>query len=717
MALNSLLLAWLLAASPAGALELTHEKPDEFFARSKEDPGRLYALLIGATWCPPCHVLTNALTELPATTSTAIGRAVWSKVESDVYGEKSLQDFLAGVSAFYPPTGIPSVVVVRGGRALGLSTCGAETDQLERFLLDSEARGAAAPSARLPALACPGRPDDASYTLGISGYLSETQRDTDDYGRRILLAFSAASPRPPSELFAPGGRQSVSGSVEAPSGAGLFFTGDPILPFASLLGEVERSTAALSRLASAPGRRLRLILTGHATEEGELAVGYAPNEFVHSHNSPLDLPAKDVASAVLSARAAGKEVRGLVTTCYAGRFAEGFMPSPGAAAACAAFATLPDKTSEGCYRDGMAAGADYVSSVSDRMDCSAKKDGRRLHYDVMAAASSRDIPMLSSEYFLLYGEAGAFLGSGARVPAPPHGLGRFKLASGVLVYADLVSGTVVAAVKDGRRVELPRLAVMDCRSPWRKQLSFFYLRRRIGREETNCAPIVRLYWDADGEDVFPAEEVSFINGHDTLSVRSADQFWDYRPRGSNSSYDDDFYGKLRKEFESDLPREGATVDASGLRTEARVLLKTVIPPFTAPFGNEPSAQTLADLLNRLGDELRPDDPELARALISLIKPAWTPSDSSKLPPIKIPGFPWLEGPVEHFTATNLIEAMLKNIDSEELLKSDIPMARLAHLTAVGEAELALRREAKNSKKAARLLSEFEALRSCERSLY
>ena len=756
-----LLLAALLSALPARALEVGTATPEAFISRSRTEPGRLYALVIGATWCHACKALAAGLASADASSATAVGRASWNVVETDEYGTAKFSKLLSEMQV--PESrDLPSVLVIRDGDGLAMSLAGNNIPKIEALLAEAEKQ----PSryARAPAKAsmlCPGKADWATYTLGISGYKGGGDSSTDDFGRKILLSFVPPAAAAPGRLFAPPRSKSSPGTESARAEDGVFFSAsDPLAERATLLEDVARSTAALAALASAPGRDLRLILTGHSGEEG-MTIGYETKAWftddpTNTYESDLQLTPTDVADAVRRASRAGKKVRGLITTCFAGRYADAFMPQagPAAAPACAAFATLPDKTADGCYSNGYALGVDYASKLIARKSCASREDGRALHYAVAVATTGHDIPMLSSEYFLLYGPGASFLGRSDRAPAPALSVQKYDLSSDIRVYVDVISNQVLRAYQGDRMIDPPRLALLDCVGDDythskldRENLSAFYLRpHKNGSLVSQCTPFVSLYWPPDGGSVRPSTTV-YLD-----------------PSYGGWSPDNDWNG-----FRKDFDPEGPMITLEGMRPAARVLLTTVIPAFS----DAGADKDLGARLDKLVAALRPYDKPLAGALEALMaaqaggvrrfltddeilgKPAVShglspaPSKRAKkksvesipglfaaptgvagiagmaslpeLPDLVIPKLSALSlsshpaPPV--VDASALIAAMLANLApvKNDYMPASLP--RLAHAAAAAQAELVLIEEAKTSPEARRLLVQLETIMTCEQGLY
>ncbi len=644
---------FLALTLPAAAMKFpVHEDPGGVFESSQRDPSRLHALIVSATWCHACAVLHERFESYSPSTGS-MASAVWALTEIDRLPNGRMKELLSSEGGQVGDS-LPTVIVLRAGHPLGYSTVGSDLGGIERFLNDAAALTPRTSYVR-PRLTCRGASEWPTYTLGVSGYMSEKNRTTDWFGREMLLAFRGGESRSPARLLAPA-RVSSATLAPSPSGTGAFYAADQTLEFGRLFGPVEASTQAVARLAEAPGFRLRLILAG------------------------------------------------------GGQFGPAFMPLPGAAPACAAFATLPDKTAEGCYVDAASKREDYVASVSHMLTCSDKPGrSRARHYRAAASSSGRDVPMLSSEYFLLYGPGAAFLGRGERLPAPSQGLLLKKFDDGVEVLFDLVGGAAVAARRGGKSLPLPRVSIVDCRDDTLGSPNFFFLREpagpRDGRRGSACAPVVALEWDAPE----PARRVMKLSrsGYDPDMER-------YEPAS--------VYGRDRLSDFSAFFSSSPTVDGRGLRPEAKALLAVVAPRFARPLAGAALVASLATL----GDEIRPRDPDLADALAVLTKRAQAQARKTKEQ--RAPRVSDTLGaifgneksapidPDDGFSAEKLGDAMLDNLSPKEIGSEDVVMARLAHLAAAASAESALRASASTSTEAATLASQLDALKLCERGV-
>ncbi|MDD5629056.1 MAG: hypothetical protein PHU21_08325, partial [Elusimicrobia bacterium] len=248
---------------------------------------------------------------------------------------------------------------------------------------------------RLPACQRPG-PDE--FVFGLVG---PGQDASDGFGRDNLRAVSEGVPPGRLALF-------------APSSAKDSFP------------DTRDAAEALKSLHHGPQKNIRLLFTGH---------GYPEGVWLGQDKTGADrwIELEDLADAVGSARRAGRTVKGEFLTCYGGRFAEALMPGPGLAPACGAFSTLPEKRAEGCYGDRSERRLDYLYAAAGADDCRAGRDYREVHQRVFARLAGADIPMLSSDYFLLYGPAARWLGRQARAPYPYHSLVRKLLPDGTVL--------------------------------------------------------------------------------------------------------------------------------------------------------------------------------------------------------------------------------------------------------------------------------------------
>jgi hypothetical protein len=724
--MTSVLAALLAAALPVSAVSVpAHEDPGAVFARSRKDPGRLYALILSATWCTACKSLHASL-EAYSPSTGPVAAASWALAETDLLPEGRMKELLPeqnGETGGY----LPVVLAVRDGRPLGYSTRGADLGSVETFLGDALAAPARAESPR-PRLSCAGAPDWASFTLGVSG-LGGAKSGTDWFGREVLLAFRGQAGGAPARLLAPP-RASSATLVAAPSGGGVFFAPDPTIAFEPLFGPVGESTRAVQALASAPGGRVRVILTGHGGPAGIEVGKKADSAFGMEWAPPLLLEESSFSRDVEAARRAGKEVHGLVTACFGGQFAPAFLPLPGAAPACAAFATVPDKAAEGCYADSSAQREDYASSLARALSCPAAAGrSRERHYLAVQRSKGRDVPMLSSEYFLMYGAAAQYLGRESRLPPPPGGVLLKRFPGGLEVLLDAVGGTALSARVQGHPVPGPRVSVLDCREDavmYGSRANYFALRHRgtgpAATKSGSCTPELALDWDEDDGLRLPPRVVLLgpeIGGDETLV---------YDP---GSSYD---WERERSAAVEKAAAGRLTVDGRNLRPEARALLGVVLPRF----GGFLHGDLLMARVSELADELMPDDAELAKALVavalrardeararrekslsarpaSAAAPALTGLAGPESPRHE-PPYDYYTDPDGDFSSGKLTAAMLDNLTSKDLEEDAVSMARLAHLVSAASLEVELRRQARDSAKARALASQLASLQLCERGV-
>ncbi len=714
---------WLACAAPAptAALMVGNLPPDDFVARSKADPGRLYALLVGATWCGPCKHLAAQLAAVAPSSPTALARAAWDRVEVDEYGTERFQAFEGRVEAS-DRDGIPFVLVFRGGKTLGISASGDYLDGIAAFLAEAEARPAGRPMGRLPDLLCRGRADGASFTFGISGPHSRDDHSTDRFGVENLLAFGGKSEAGRSLLFAPS-TGTARATQASRSGWGAFYVGDPIAPLTGLISTTGLSTMTVAGLPDMPGRSLRLVLTGHGAPQG-MPLDAASDVF---------LTEPELTEAVRAARRRGKVVRGLVLTCFGGQFGDSFMPSPGdRAAACAAFSTLPEKEAEGCYSESdVGDERDYATTASRNLACGPGSDGRRRHYQVVLSTVSRDVPMLSSEYFLLYGPGAAYLGRAPRAPMPVRGMADYELGGGLKVVVGLIDGRVLAVSRGEKSLPIPQVSVVDCRPhpdaysglDFEHSVGAFFLRGRVSGagavQRSDCSPVLNLHWNPEDGVELPDQELDL--GSFGLDYSPTDPYW----------------GKyLSGVFPDGVP----TVHTRGLKREARVLLTTVLPEFSGKI----VGAALQGKIDALSARLRPVDAPLADALAALASIARRDARARALKIKSMSVSPTLSiAPIDFgaevavsstattekksadeeveegsFNSDALQRAFWRNIGPGEYDSIDgISLFRLAHLVAAAEAELALRAQGRTSPRARRLVKQLDELQDCEKGLY
>jgi hypothetical protein len=399
---------------------------------------------------------------------------------------------------------------------------------------------------------------------------------------------------------------------------------------------------------------------------------------------------EDLADAVGSARRAGRTVKGEFLTCYGGRFAEALMPGPGLAPACGAFSTLPEKRAEGCYGDRSERRLDYLYAAAGADDCRAGRDYREVHQRVFARLAGADIPMLSSDYFLLYGPAARWLGRQARAPYPYHSLARKLLPDGAVLYADLVNARLVKALRDGRVLPRPEVSVVGCLAEAQDaepacdglHRSASFLHRSIADPDgppADCAPVLRLGWDLEGA----VSSATLV-----MAAFPEDEVWD--PEASTAA---------AAHFQKDLSVDELLLPLDGLKPEARLILARLLPLFQ----DGESGAALASRLEALADQAQ--DPWRGRALRGLLSQMRRRACDEQ----SCRGGTRLWG--------SWLKTYLLDLASEsDTAADDLDYSRLAFLTATAIAERDLREESRSEETARRLLADLESLRDCERTL-
>lgn len=501
------------------------------------------------------------------------------------------------------------------------------------------------------------RPDPGEYFFGVSG----PDGDGNERFGRDNLAFLSRGAR--AALFA----APLSTGAPRPADDG----------FQDLLA----SSSSLAGLDSRPEKAVRVVLTGHGVPAG-VYLGTTT-----AGDQGWILP-EDLAAAVEAARRAGKTVRGEFLSCFSGRFMSAVMPGEGLAPACALSSTVPEKKAEGCYAEDDEARLDYTAAAAAADGCRPGRDWRAVHGKVVERLEGYDIPMLSSDYFLLYGPAAARLGRAPRAPYPHWTLAR-RLDGGATVYMDLINARVVAVRGPGGLLPRPQTDVVDCAADYAdayraldaSHRSHFFLHRDVaaaGWPAADCVPSVRLSWPPGA-------------GAGPLVVRLAgapsDDYWD---SGSKEP--------VQAEFRRDLPLLEQTVDVGGLKPGARLLLTTILPAFDFDL----NGRALERRLEALAAAAEGQDPHRARAMRSILR-RMRDAKSGLENGSRFQGA-WLR-------------SFLSDLFSEnDVVPENLDYGRLALLSAVTVAESELRREAKTDAEAAGLVAGLEQLRRCEGGL-
>lgn len=522
------------------------------------------------------------------------------------------------------------------------------------------ARGAAAAEA-FSVPACQ-RPSKEEYVFGISGAAGN---GTDDFGRDNLIALSDGAEH--SSLFA--ARPST---ASARPRAGVFQN-----PLAA--------PALLERLALRPELSARVILTGHGSPDG-IFLGVGADE------TERRLDPAAFAAAVVKARKAGKRIKADFLACFSGSFMPAVMPGEGLAPACGVASTLPEKMAEGCYQDGSNAPRDdYAASAAALDDCRPGRDWRSVHAAVFERLKSYDIPMLSSDYFLLYGAAAERLGRSPLAPYPGRSLVRKRLAGGTVVYLDLINARVVAARGPKGRLPMPRVSIVDCPASVDDadtvvdgtHRSGFYLHRSVGEAAwpaPDCVPTVRLDWPGAAAPSAVVEMAAFPDDEA------------YEPGSLEWATSPDYF--------RDLSPEQLQVPVDGLKPGARLLLTRLLPAFD----DRLKGRELANALKALAAEVEARDPIRGRSMRALITAMWV-KDGAR------------EGVYDgtRFHGRWLRTYLADLFSETETSVDNLDYSRLSFLTATAIAERELRKEASRDAKARRLVADLDALRACEKT--
>jgi len=498
------------------------------------------------------------------------------------------------------------------------------------------------------------RASAAEYVFGLSGAAGD---GTDDFGRDNLVALSEGAVRP--SLFAE--RASTASARQV---VGVFQN-----PLAA--------PGVLDRLASRPEESVRVILTGHGSPDGiYLGLGADETERRLTHDAFF--------ASVTKARRAGKRVKGEFLSCFSGSFMPALMPGPGLAPACGLSSTVPEKKAAGCYQDGYDQERDdYAASAAAVDDCRPGRDWREVHAAVFQRLKSNDIPMLSSDYFLLYGPGAERLGRAERAEYPAGTLVRKNLQGGSAVYLDLINARVVAGRGPSGPLPEPRVSIVDCPESLSgggfivdgSHRSGFYLHRGLSETDwpaPDCVPTVRLDWP----DAAAVLQMAALEGDDA-----------YEPATAAT-------------FRRDLTPEQLRVPLEGLKPGARLLLTYLLPAFS----DAVRGRALANQLKALAAEAEALDPVRGRTMRALITAMWV-KDGAK------------QG---QFEGTRFQGLWMKTYLAELFNEADtnvdnLDYSRLAFMAAATIAERELRKEARADPAARTLIADLDALRACEKT--
>lgn len=682
------LLVFLLSIGSELALAVDLPEADgeqdllKFLKESQANPNRIFILKASATWCHPCQ---EEKKELKGLQGGEIGKARW--LELDIDKLDGPYNALLKKLEVTAGDGIPFHLMFKNGEPVGSYT-GNNLDRMAKFLGELEAYSPPKKAQKLdmvvPKFPC-GSKNSGECVVGLSGYKGTDPDSTDWFGQSNLVGFSKLFGSPQfSKLFAPPVLQH---STKDSDNGGLLFVQNPFKSSQVTLAEGAGFPTALDELDMAPGASLRILMTGHGGKEGITYDAVAPPNETHKEEKVLN--SDDFGANIDKAVAAGKTVRLLGVQCYGGQFSESIMPRSDTAPihACGAFASLPDKEAEGCY-DSAYSGErqDYLWMASKLKKCDGTQNARDLHYEIVSKSEGHDIPMLSSEYFLLYGPAAKSLTAGdGNIDAPMESIAKAELSSDIELYFDRIHNRVIKVTQKGKELPKPELRLINCTGQNEgyseqidgEHLSYFFLQTRAtgknGHEAGDCAPTYKLHWEASTgiED----QVVSFEKYYKNESVTFSGSQFPLNP------------GEMQ-------------INISDLRPEARMLFQNILPRVNQGLLHNDG---VVDNFKALRDQIQQYDPALARAISSLMTKfeQISKKDNPKSGPY------W----------SDVSNALFTNLSSEQK-SSDLGIvaSRLAHLLASAAAEMALRDSAKTDPWSKDLLKQLDALKACERDL-
>ncbi|MEW6056038.1 MAG: thioredoxin family protein [Bdellovibrionota bacterium] len=709
------------------AIPIVHDSYDDFLAKSKSDPKRLYILKISTTWCGPCKKQSEAIHKISGK-KTQVSRAYWSTVDVDL--DEAAYDAFLRKAEIPRMDEYPTLVVFKAAKPLGTFTgwnSGAPKDSLlsiEKFFtevaqLSLEVRMQARHKDILRFSRELAQPEGEALFWGISGYEAPKQNDTDDFGRLNLKEISRALKEKSFEaLFAP----AVIRYSTAPtkSGFGVLLVENPLISVASQFQDPMQALRGLEETVTKPARNLRILMTGHGHPKG-IQIGHRKkdkSELNGEHHDEFEeyyLRPNDLIAPIKRAREAGKIVQAIAVQCYSGVFGDVLMPdveSKALGVACGAFAALPEKKAEGCYN--MTYGVDRKDylGLAMKLKNSKTQSGRDLHYEIVVKSQGRDIPMLSSEYFLLNGPGGELLGKADRATAPPFGIIRKDTKYFGVYYIDRVNVKLIKAVKNGivmkyRQVELVEdwkrfpshltactrdflETSLSARNAYKEVLSGIPIYTNLRNRFVGTYGFTdEIIYDCDESlDVellnYPRETVDqqgkvlsieYIKSSQTLSTL-AEEIFD--PYGADLV---------------DLSEEERKIEIKNLKTEARVALSHIVPWIME---NGKGGQLYHSLLS-LAKQTRQIDLPRAKAIMVLTKALKKDLD--------------IMGSEISFTTM-----LLDNFSPHDVVPEKLKKSRLAHLVAATIAELQLRESAKIDRRAAELVRQLDAIRECENGI-
>ena len=432
------------------AIEIHQDSLKDFIKNSKQNPKQNFVITFGANWCGPCKGLKSTLKSWDK--DSALKRSYWNYFgDKNIFDNKKVKNFMKNYG-LPPLNGVPQTYVFKNGVPIGsYSGYKGEGSGKDINLFLEEAELVESPTSHnenteileIPKFKCQ-RNDEDVCVVGVSGYDSFGVTKTDNFGRANLLTYARLfSDKKYIGLFAPPIKSDHTEKTSKKS-TGVFFVKNPFLKFKNKFTDAQISLNAFNSLGRIQSDNIRILITGHGGPGG-VTTNYKTNGS-ETNELVLDtaqLTDDDVKDGVVAAVKKKKSVKALIVQCYGGQYAESFMAALGKdekALACASFATLPEKLSEGCYSvDYGGKRNDYLFKATKYKSCDINKTARDAHYKIVTDLTGHDIPMLTSEYFLTHGPAAEYLTKQSKAFLPDGAFTKKVLPSGIEIFENTSS--------------------------------------------------------------------------------------------------------------------------------------------------------------------------------------------------------------------------------------------------------------------------------------
>lgn len=380
-------------------------------------------------------------------------------------------------------------------------------------------------------------------------------------------------------------------------------------------------------------KKIKLMMTGHGSLEG---VEYFVEDKKGNPRNDILSP-NHLKQFIQHQESEKKSVQGVFLQCHSGIFAESFMPKQPdqQVQSCGVFSSIPQLVSEGCYRFGRQDTEieDFWKSLmrTYQARCDKKQDPlnfRRHYYQTQAWNTLRsiDLPLLTSDYFLIHGPAGQFLaqqsgGSSKRIPFIENAITVFSPKPELLLYFDRSQEKMLKAYRGSEEIQLPKmvrgqkcsiiedLALED-------HLEFLFTRVPHYDEKALCRYSYDLIWEQYPElnvknflfNPSLEQSAKLTEKQSEIWHELAEKIEDHAIKTEAQLFYKYIYPQIKQMVMAQIPY----MEVQGRRSKT-VLFPGEPPPYLNP------QYVFTHALRRFAIDFAKTDPELAQALHVMVK--------------------------------------------------------------------------------------------------